>query len=334
MAPAMVFNQCMHYILTMHEVELRRVDLNLLVVLEALLEERSVTRASGRLRMSQPAVSRALARLRKLFGDRLLVEGRGGYILTARAEELRPVLRTTLVQIGTMLESSPFDPSSAIGKVRLLMLDLETAALVPHLLSCLAAEAPNLDLEVVPLGPTPLEAVEKDVVDAVIGVIEEAPAGIHRRGLYNDSFLTLMSAEHSAANGKLTLDRYLELGHIVVSVTGEGLAPVDEALARMGCERRVHVRVPSFLAAVEIAARSDLVMTLPSSLARTAAGMGRFVLLPPPVDLGSFTMSLLWHARHQTDSRHIWLRRAIVAAAGALFESGAQASLDVKSTQQ
>jgi DNA-binding transcriptional LysR family regulator len=101
----------------------------------------------------------------------------------------------------------------------------------------------------------------------------------------------------------------------VVSVTGSGPAPVDEALARMGQARRVKLRVPNFFAAVEIAARSDLVMTLPSSLARAAATIGRFVALPPPLDLGVFTMSLAWHARQQDASRHVWLRRAIVAAA-------------------
>lgn len=299
----------------MHKVELRQVDLNLLVMLEALLEERSVTRASGRLGMSQPAVSRALGRLRKLFGDKLLVDGRGGYQLTARAEELRPALSTTLVQVGMMLETQPFDPSAAAGKVRLLMLDLETAVLAPHLLSRLSAEAPNLDLDVLPLGSAAMEALEKGAVDAIIGVVEEAPAGIHRRGLYDDSFVTLMRTEHPSANKALTLDQYLELEHIVVSVTGEGVAPVDTALNMAGRERRVRARVPSFLAAVEIAAHSNLIMTLPSSLARTAAGMGRFVALPPPLELGSFTMSLLWHARHQNEPRHIWLRRAIMEAA-------------------
>ncbi|MCA1440425.1 LysR family transcriptional regulator [Ensifer sp. IC4062] len=302
----------------MREVNLRRTDLNLLVVLEALLEERSVTRAASRLGMSQPAVSRALGRLRKLFGDGLLVEGRSGYTPTTRAEDIRPRLRRALAQIGDMLEASSFDPATATGNVRLLMLDLETAALVPHLLARLAIEAPQLDLDIAAPGPRGIEALENDAVDAVIGVIDSAPAGIRRRGLYDDTFVTLMRTGHPAASRKLTLTRYLELGHIVVSVTGEGSAPVDMALARMGRRRRVHVRVPSFLAAVEIAAHSDLIMTLPSSLARTAAGMGRFVALPPPLDLGSFTMSLLWHARHQDELRHIWLRRTVVAAAKAL----------------
>jgi DNA-binding transcriptional LysR family regulator len=149
----------------------------------------------------------------------------------------------------------------------------------------------------------------------MVALIDEAPAGIHRRRLYGEELVTLMRADHPAASGKLALDRFLALEHIVVSVTGVGPAPVDEVLARMGPTRRVKLRVPNFFAAVEIAARSDLIMTLPSSLARAAANMRRFVSLPPPLDLGSFTMSLAWHARQQDAPRHIWLRRAIVTAA-------------------
>lgn len=302
----------------MREVDLRRIDLNLLVALDALLEERSVTRAARRLGMSQPAASRALSRSRALFADSLLVDGPAGYMLSARAEEIRPALRRMLTGIGEMLKASPFDPAAATGHVRLLMPDLQAAALVPHLLTRLAEEAPALDLEILPLGRTVIEMLERDDADAVVGVIDDGPAGVRRRGLYDDGFVTLMRAGHPAADGGLSLDRYLGLGHIVVSITGVGPAPVDVALAGMGRRRRVQVRVPSFLAAVEIAARSDLVMTLPSSLADTAAGMGRFVALPPPIDLGTFTMSLVWHARRQDEPRHVWLRRTVVAAATAL----------------
>lgn len=298
----------------MREADLRRADLNLLVVLNALLDERSVTRAAMRLGMSQPAASRALARLRVLFSDALLVDGPGGYLLTARAEEMRPLLRNTLAGVGELLDGRAFDPMQAVGSVRLLMLDLEAAVLSPQLIASLAEQAPAVDLEVVPPGPRPIEALESDAVDALVGVVEDAPAGILRRKLYEDAFVTLMRAEHPAAGRKLTLERYLELDHVVVSITGSGPAWVDEALARLGRQRRVKVRVPSFFAAVEIAARSDLVMTLPSSLARTAADMRRFVMESPPLELGPVAMSLAWHARHQDAPRHIWLRKTIVAA--------------------
>lgn len=299
----------------MHEVDLRRIDLNLLVALEALLEERNVTRAAQRLGMSQPAASRALGRLRALFSDALLVDGAGGYMLSARAEELRPHLRRILAGIGDMLEASAFNPATTTGRIRLLMPDLQAAVLAPHLLARLAREAPSLDLEVAAPGTDGFAALEHGGADAMVALIDNAPAGIQRRRLYDEELFTLMRTQHPALARKLTLERFLALEHIVVSVTGSGPAPVDEALARMGQTRRVKLRVPNFFAAVEIAARSDLVMTLPSSLARAAATIGRFVALPPPLDLGVFTMSLAWHARQQDASRHVWLRRAIVAAA-------------------
>lgn len=306
----------------MREMDLRRVDLNLLVALEALLDEKSVTRAAHRLGMSQPAASRALGRLRALFSDALLVDGPGGYVLSSRAEEVRPVLRRVLADVGEMLEANVFDPATATGRIRLLMPDLNAAALAPHLLARLAREAPSLDLDIVAPGRHGVEALEHGAADAMVALLDEAPAGIHRRRLYDEELVTLMRVNHPALAGKLTLDRFLALEHIVVSVTGVGPAPVDEVLQRMGRTRRVRLRVPNFFAAVEIAARSDLIMTLPSSLARAAATMRRLVSLPPPLDLGTFTMSLAWHARQQDAPRHIWLRRVIVAAAADTSAAG------------
>jgi DNA-binding transcriptional LysR family regulator len=265
--------------------------------------------------MSQPAASRALARLRKLFADVLLVEGPGGYMRTARAEEMRPLLRHTLSGVGELLDGRTFDPAQATGSVRLLMADLEAAVLAPRLLASLAKQAPALDLEVVPPGSKPLDALESDAVDALVGVVEDAPAGFRKRKLYEDDFVTIMRAEHPAVNTKLTLARYLDLDHLVVSITGSGPAWIDQALARLGRQRRVKVRVPSFFAAIEIAARSDIVITLPSSLARTAADMRRFALAPPPLELDRVAMSLAWHGRHQDSPRHVWLRNLIVKAA-------------------
>jgi DNA-binding transcriptional LysR family regulator len=305
----------MLYIVSMRGVDLRRIDLNLLVALEALLDEKNVTRAAHRLGMSQPAASRALGRLRALFSDALLVDGPGGYVLSSHAEEVRPVLRRILAGVGEMLEANSFDPATATGRVRLLMPDLEAVTLAPHLLARLAREAPSLDLDIAEPGANGIEALEHDVADAMVALIDEAPAGIRRRGLYEEELVTLMRADHPATARKLTLNRFLALEHIVVSITGVGPAPVDEALARIGRTRRVKLRVPNFFAAVEIAARSDLIMTLPSSLARAAADMRRFVSLRPPLDLGNFTISLAWHARQQDAPRHIWLRRAIVTAA-------------------
>lgn len=212
----------MCYIVVMREVDLRRVDLNLLVGLDALLEERSVTRAALRLGLSQPAMSRALARLRALFSDTLLVDGPGGYTISSRAEDLRPRLRQTLAGIGEMLDASPFDPSQASGAVRLLMTDLHAAVLAPRLLTRLSAEAPAVHLDILPPGPGLMEMLGNDEADAIVGAIEDAPSGIQRRKLFEDRYVTLMRTGHPAASRKLTLEAYLALDHMVVSITGTG----------------------------------------------------------------------------------------------------------------
>ncbi|WP_439572972.1 LysR substrate-binding domain-containing protein [Phreatobacter sp.] len=306
----------------MREVDLRRIDLNLLVVLDALLDERSVTRAAIRLGISQPAASRALGRLRALFADALLVDGPRGYLLSVRAEELRPALRQTLAGIGAMLEASAFEPAKASGEVRLLMTDLEAAVLGPRVLAQLAREAPAVDLVIVPPGPAPMEALETGAADAAAGVIDQAPAGILRRTLYEDRLVTFLRHGHPAAGHDLTLDRYLAFDHIAVSITGRGMSAVDERLSALGHSRRVRVRVPNFLAAAEIAASSDMAMTLPASLAGTAMTAGRFVTVPPPIGRTQFALSLAWHARHQDAPRHVWLRRLIVTAAQPLECAG------------
>jgi len=299
----------------MHQVNLRGIDLNLLTVLEALLSELNVTRAARRLGMSQPAVSRALARLRTMFDDDLLADGTGGYVLSARAQEILPVLRRTLESVGEMLEKQVFEPASATGRLRLITPDLYAAVMAPPLLEIISREAPGVDLEFVAPDPRSLERLEGDGIEAVLGVIDEAPPGIQRRRLFDDGYVTLLRAGHPVAEGALTLERFVSLEHIAISVTGAGSTPIDDILAAIGLTRRVKVLVPNFLAAVEIAARSDVIMTLPESLARSAAGMNRFVMRPPPIERGRVTLNMFWHARHQKSPAHVWLRNVIVRAA-------------------
>lgn len=306
--------KCMLIMVVMRQMDLRRLDLNLLVSLDVLLEARNVTRAAEQLGLSQPAASRALARLRQTFGDPLLVEARGGYLLSSRAEALQPQLRRVLSEIGALVGPGSFEPATAEGEVRLVMPDLLAATFAPRIVTRIAAEAPCLRLEIVPPGPALFEELETGEADAAVGVIDDAPPGFLRRGLYRDGFLTLLRAGHPAA-GSLTLDTYVALRHIAISVTGVGPAPVDVALRGIGRTRTVAARVPSFLAAVEMVAASDLVVTLPETFARQVAAGGRFVAVIPPLDLPGFTMSLAWHARFRTDPRHGWLRGVAVAAA-------------------
>ena len=224
-------------------------------------------------------------------------------------------MRSLLAEAGALLAAAEFDPASAGGRLRLMMPDLLSATLAPPLLARLAREAPGIALDVLPPEHALAAALENDVADAAVGLIDEAPAGIRQRALFGDRFLTLLRPGHPTASDALTIERFLGLRHVLVSVTGVGPAPVDVALARLGHTRTVASRVPSFLAAVEIVASTDLVVTLPASLARQVALSGRLVAVEPPIDLGSFTMSLVWHARRQDEPRHVWLRGLVVAAA-------------------
>ncbi|KGJ02849.1 DNA-binding transcriptional regulator, LysR family [Paracoccus halophilus] len=302
----------------MHQRNLRSVDLNLLVVLEALLAERNVTRAAKRLGLSQPATSRALGRLRAVLGDKLLAEGAGGYSLTPRAVTLEPVLKSVLTEISGMLDAQPFDPATAQGRIRLMTPDLHAAGLLSPLLAQITEAAPGLDIEVPPLQEDPLSALENDQIDAVIGVMDTARSGIQRRALFDDRYVCLLRAGHPAIRQGFSIDDFLACDHVVVAITDVGPTTVDETLAGQGLTRRVRVRIPSFLAAMDMVSRSELVMTLPETLARTA-DVKRFAILPPPMDLPGFTMSLLWHKRYQDAPPHIWLREAIVTAAASIM---------------
>jgi DNA-binding transcriptional LysR family regulator len=301
--------------IVMREVDLHRVDLNLLVTTRELLERKSVTHAARGLGISQPAASRALARSRHLFGDSLLVDGPGGYALSERGEALLPLLRKVLGDIGCILQPSTFDPRTAQGNVRLFMPDLHAALLMPHLLEAFTQSAPGIDLEVRALGTDTIRDLEEGHGDAAVGLIDEDAPGLRRRRLYDEQLTTFMRRGHPAACNKLTLSLYLELEHVTASVIGIGATPIDEALARIGRSRRVRTTAPNFLAAMEIVARTNLITTLPESLLSIETAIGRFVTQKPPLKLDRFPISLVWHARHQESPRHIWVRQGVVAAA-------------------
>jgi DNA-binding transcriptional LysR family regulator len=300
----------------MLETDLARVDLNLLVVLDALLDTGSVTTAARRLGLSQPAASRALARLRALLGDRLLVRGPGGRLIaTPRADGLREPLARALAAVRGVLAAAPFEPATARGRLRVTALELEVLATVPALLARLERAAPGLDVEVRRGWGEPFRDLAEGRLDLVIGVVPDAPAGLRRQRLIEDSLVCLVRAGHPAVAAGLDLHRFLALRHVLVTTTGEGIGPVDAALAGRGLARRIVLRLPYFLVAPPVVARSDLIVTLPRRLARLAAASLPVVALEPPLPLPSFAIDQLWHERRQDDPAHAWLRREVAAAA-------------------
>ncbi|HET9045314.1 MAG TPA: LysR family transcriptional regulator [Casimicrobiaceae bacterium] len=299
----------------MRELDISTLDLNLLVLLEALFASSSITQAGDRVGLSQPAASRALARLRAMLGDPLFVRGATGLAATRRAEALQAPLARALAEIRSIVAPPRFEPRSARGNVRLLMPDGEAVALVPALLALLKAQAPGLDLNLLPRGADALPRLAAADADVAIGVFETAPAGFRRQRLYADTMVSVLRRGHPALKRGLTLARFVELSHALITITGEGGGPVDAALASRGLARRIALRIPSFLAAPLVVARSDLVVTMPRSAATAFAAIAPVALVPPPLPIPGFTVSQLWHERLQADARHAWLRKTIAEAA-------------------
>jgi DNA-binding transcriptional LysR family regulator len=302
---------------------LASVDLNLVVLFDALARERSVTRAAHRIGVTQSAVSHALRRLRELFGDPLLVRGRGGMVLTPRAEALVVPLRSGLVSLGRALAEPPeFEPATARRAFTLATPDLFDVLVIPALLAQIRKSAPGVDIAIVPLDPQKLgERLETGEIDAAItpridDTSELVVPGLFRRKLFRDRFACLLRASHPALGKRstLTLASYAELSHVLVSPSGAGDGLVDRALERRGLARRIALRVPYFYAALAIVAKSDLVLTAPAPLVRLADARS-VTQVEPPLALPQHDIHLTWHERFTHDPGHRWFRELVATVA-------------------
>jgi DNA-binding transcriptional LysR family regulator len=304
----------------MHAVQLQAIDLNLLVALEAMLSERSVTRAGARLGLSPSAMSHALARLRTTFGDDLLVRTRGGMVATARGEQLLGPLRRALEELAVLVAGpGGFDPGSSQREFTLATTDYVEAVLLPPLLSRISAAAPGVQLRVRPLEISDVvEPLERGSYDAAIGVAFDVSPGLQQQALFSEEMVLVCRKGHPLVKRSVDLATYLELRHVMVSVRGGSQGVVDELLARSGQRRRIALLVPHFLAAQLIVASTDLVMTAPARVvSRLGEALGLRVLTPP-LAVPGFTVKQVWHERQQDDPGHLWLRQQVFAAAAGL----------------
>lgn len=295
----------------MHSQNLRNLDLNLLLVLQALLEERHVTRAAARLGLSQSATSHALARLRELYGDPLLVRSGRKLSLSPRATRLLPQLSRGLDELSAAVADEPaFDPSTARRGFKLGTSDYAQVVFLPRLLDRLSREAPFVDVHVNG-SPNLSELLESGEIDLAI-----APAPFTRpiatHALFSDDFVCIVKRRGPLARGKWSLKRYLEARHVVVAPTGTPGSLVDTVLSQRGLARQIAVHVPNFLVAPTIVAASDYVNTGPARLARLLSAMLPLTLLPPPLALPSFELKLAWHPRLEHDPAQRWLRELII----------------------
>ncbi|MCB9744344.1 MAG: LysR family transcriptional regulator [Alphaproteobacteria bacterium] len=287
---------------------LAELDLNLLVALDALLAERSVTRAARRLGLSQPAMSNALARLRRSFDDPLLVRGRSGMVPTPRALALAAPVREALGTLEAALESlGQFDPGRARRVFRIAANEPARLLLLPGLLERICGQAPGVGVRVSPLGPGLREALEQGRVDLALGSFVGAPPGHVLVPLMPLPWVSLGVSPAPQDPEEWAAARHLALG---------GPDPVDEALQALGLERRVAVRLPGLAGAASLLRSTGLILTLAEPLGRRLAEEGGLTVSPVPLELPLTHLGMLWHARHSHDPAQAWLRQCLAESLG------------------
>jgi LysR family transcriptional regulator, nod-box dependent transcriptional activator len=300
------------------------VDLNLLVALDALLAERSVTRAASRIGLSQPGMSNTLARLRKLFGDPLLVREGQALVLTPRAEALRQPVQEALSLIEHALENRPgFDPASDQVTLTVSCSDYSLLMLIGPLVRRLAAAAPGLTIQVLPRAHDAVRLLRDGEADLVIEPAEIMPdVALPKMRLFADRWICCVWEGNTQVGDCMTMETYLRLGHLVYSaVRGHPISMVDTHLAQAKVPRRIEVTVESFLLAPFLLQGTDLVTVVPERAAGHLRRTAAVRFLEPPLPLPSITEMLWWHPRHTADPAHAWLRARIAEVAAELNRS-------------
>jgi DNA-binding transcriptional LysR family regulator len=310
----------------MHAVHdaLAAMDLNLVVALDVLLAERHVTRAAQRLGITQSAASHALARLRDLLGDPLLVRGHGGAMVpSAMAQRLAPQLRKVLEDLAGVLRGESFDPATARRTFRLGGSDYVELVLLPKLSARLARLAPGVDLWVHTFEDWGDAELSSGKLDCVLAPPRRnaRPSGMFEKVLLHESFTCVMRAGHPLARSRLTLARYCEVPHLMVAPRGTPGSFVDDALAAVGRTRRVALAVPHFLVVPYVIAATDLVATLANRVASLFATTLELTMTAPPIAIAKFAIALAWHERNHHDPAQRWFRDQIAAVAGELEDS-------------
>jgi DNA-binding transcriptional LysR family regulator len=296
------------------------IDLNLIEALDALLAENSVTKAAARLHTSAPAMSRALARLRRVFDDPLLVRAGRDLVPTPRALELRGEVHAIATRARALFApSTTADPRTAVRMFDLQVTDMLSTTFIPSLIDDLREQAPGISLRLRPENLEDTPALREGLVDLEIGSIRPGDSEIHSEALVTETLIGAVRPGHPLAKvKKVTPRRFAEADHIVVSRRGRAHGPIDEQLAELGLSRRVVAVVPTFASALFLASETDVVCIAPARLARRMLDVLGLRTFPIPFALPSVTVGMAWHPRNHHDRTHQLLReraRYIMATA-------------------
>lgn len=294
---------------------LRAIDLNLLVTLDAFIAERNVTRAADRLGLSQPAASNTLKRLRELFGDELLVRTSTGMMPTVRALELQKELVPILRGVERVFDSKQsFHPVTSTSLFRLRMSDVLEALLLPKIMASFIGEAPHAALNIVHLSPQDtIDALEGDRLDVAVSMGLSHPNSIKSRSLLGDKMVCVMRRGHRLASKPLTVRRFLKERHVRVSISPTDQRFVDNILAQMSLNRDIAMQTQHWTVVAAVLRQTDLLSVMPESLAR---GLGsEFTIRTLPFATLPFDWNVYWHRRYHSAPAHLWLINLVVRSA-------------------
>ena len=292
---------------------MRRLDLNALAVLDAMLRHQTVTRAGTALGLSQPAMSAALAKLRAQFGDPLFVRTGRGMRPTPRALQLaEPVHRVLRAVHEEILSPAAFDPAASERTFTIITPDIGEVAFLPRLIGHVAKHAPGVTLRTVAMQPAATEeALESGAADLALGYFPDlARRGFFQQRLFRNSFACILRAGHPLAGRRIALEDFLAASHALVRPAGRTHL-FESHLDKRGIRLDVRVHVSHFTSLLTIIAESDLIATVPLDIARTFARLADVRVTEPPVKPPAFDLKQHWHRRYHKDPASIWLRHAV-----------------------
>lgn len=307
----------MLYILHMHDAHIKGIDLNLLKALDALLETESVSKAADLVNLSQPAMSRALNRLQHVIKDPLLVRSGRGMVLTPRGEALRAPVRDALAQVAFVFKPGGFDPSKSQDRFRLMAPDYLAQMIMPPVLAQIFNLAPGIRVEMENLSATGIAELCEGTISLGFGVVDDGPIleNVASQALFEDRQVCLVRKGHPLLEDGMTLERYAETSHAMLSITGRGGGRIDDVLKEHGLSRTIALRITQFMTISAVIAPTDLIITVPEVLAKQVMTDDlRLMALPEELQTPSFTVSQIWHERFTKDAGHQWLRRLIKSA--------------------
>jgi DNA-binding transcriptional LysR family regulator len=303
--------------MTASAVRLGAIDLNLLVVLDAVMQERSVTRAGRQLGMSQSAMSHALRRLRHMTGDDLFVRTPQGMVPTPHAQELAPAVRMALSNLQRSLEKRRFAPETATDVLRIAVDNYSSAVIVGRLVARIGESAPGVRLDIRPSGRIDLsDLLDRHELDLVIGCHTAPAKRFSYQRLMHDRFVVMLNKDHPVLReGPLTMERLAALKHVEVTSDILDTSFVDEALARHQLHRRIALRTP-FISTVRVVTTCDMATIFPERVATDIASFRPLAVLPLPFPSPTLEWGMVWPRWLDRQPAQVWLRENIAATMG------------------